>query len=604
MPTMEPPDDDFIMITSNASKRQATEPPVSFEPQDSAGQNSTRMTTGRNVTKYQQRIRIEFPITNQTFLAQPEARSVLKAMKNIEPTLRIHSIESEGTTIVDNVEEIPATEDGFKRFFLYSKQKPPNTGLKHVIFVKIETSRTLDDIKTDMMSFLQPKNIFMRRHEWNCYEILAIGFFAMIHPRVHWRDDLETTTKRAIIDIVGKEKESSIPTFKLVRLTKNIGNERRVKADVIEVHCDKIHGDELKKIFASPEFDQRTEGRFIPEGTLQIVGETTYRNILLEHNRFTNQTRTIPIDNMTINAMQNLFNDEFKNVEDLIENGTENQYRNMKIRTHRTASTADKGRWLISFPQQHMQAVRAHLEHILMVILPKMITNNGMANAGAYLCNGNPPGIAGRPTVDPHMSTCFSSLSSDFGRSMPEGNDDDITQQPKKRRTYGMSYANVVIPKMIVSEPTNTPNGTASTMSLSEDKIHQLITTQFEKNQIQNKELFNDFTKSTDLKLSEKLDEFSRKQDTKFEDFDKAQTLKLTGFTTETYAFLQGQQNTFNEGMQNKFNDIAQDQDKKFAAFQESMAIQLNNAATMNKSRTKSNAASDPNRVSMSGEDR
>ena len=599
MPTMEPDEDGFTMINSNSTKRQATEPPVSFEPPDSGGQNNTSMSTGRTVKTLKQRIRFEFPITNQTFLAQPEARSVLKAMKNIEPTLKIHAIETTGN-VVDDVEEIPVTEEGFKRYFAYSKQKPPNTGLKHVIFVKIETSRTLDEIKLDLMHYLQPKSIFMRRHEWECFEILAIGFFAKLHPRIHWRDDLETTTRNAIISIIGEDKATTIPPFKLVRLTKNIGNERRIKADVIEVHCDKIHGEELKKIFASPQFAQLTEGRFIPEGTLQIVGETTYRNILIEHNRYTSQIRTIPIENLTVNAMQNLFNNDCQNLEELILNGTTGQYTTLTIRIHRTAATTEKGRWLISFPQQHMSAVKAHLEHITMVIFPKMHKDNGMSNAD-YLCNGAPPGLAGRPTADPHMSSCLSSLTSDFAQIPPEG-EDELNQLAKKRRTYGMSYANVLIPKMIVSDPTNAPTGTASTMSLSEDKIQKLMATQFKQQQTQNKELFADFARATDIKLDSKLNEFSRNQDAKFDAFDKSQTTKLTGFTTETYNFLQGQQSNFNEVMQQKFIDTAHEQDKKFAAFQESMAIQLN--ATTHINNTPSHAASNSSRVPLSGEDR
>ena len=597
---MEPDEDGFTMINSNSAKRHATEPPVSFEPHDSGGQNSTKMTTGRTVKTLQQRIHFEFPITNQTFLAQPEARSLLKAMKNIEPMLKIHAIETTGN-VIDDVDEIPATEEGFKRYFAYSKQKPPNTGLKHVIFVKLETSRTLDEIKSDLMFYLQPKSIFMRRHEWECFEILAIGFFAKLHPHIHWRDDLETTTRNAISEIIGTDKANTIPPFKLVRLTKSIGNEKRIKADVIEVHCDKNHGEELKKIFSSPQFAQLTEGRFIPEGTLQIVGEATYRNILIEHNRFTSQIRTIPIENLTVNAMQNLLNNDCKNLEELILHGTTGQYTELEIRIHRTSLTTDKGRWLISFPQQHMPAVKAHLEHITMVVFPKMHTDNGMNNS-EYLCNGASPGLAGRPIADPYMSSCLSSLTNDFAQISPEG-EEETYQLTKKRRTYGMSYANVLMPKMIVSDPTNAPSGTASTMSISEDKIQKLIATQFEKQQTQNKELFADFARKTDHKLDSKLDEFNRNQDAKFAAFDQTQTLKLTGFTTETYNFLQGQQNNFNEVMQQKFVDTAQEQDKKFAAFQESMAIQLNKTRDNNKN-TPRHAASNSSRVPLSGEDR
>ena len=56
---------------------------------------------------------------------------------------------------------------------------------------------------------------------------------------------------------------------------------------------------------------------------------------------------------------------------------------------------------------------------------------------------------------------------------------------------------------------------------------------------------------------------------------------------TKTYAFvLQGQQKAFNQGMENTFIDIMQEQDRKFAAFQENMTTQLSNKASRNNNNT------------------
>jgi len=554
---MEEPISENAFLNPEGHHRMVPKPGVSFDPPVQPGPIDTQIATGRSLKTYHSKIRIELPITEKTFLAQPEVRGVLKEMMKVEPSMKIYALDN--SLAVDNPDAIPSTEEGFKQFFMYAKQKPPNTGMKHVIYAMIETHRELSAVKNEILEYIRTRKIFVRRHEWNCTEIYAIGFFAMIHPRLNWRQDLEITTRKIIQSLAGPDQV--IPEFKLVRLTKSIGNENRIKADVIEVHCDKKDAADLKKVFASPQFAELTEGRFIPEGTIVIAGESVYRNILIQHNKFMNNTKTIPLQNLKVEALTGILNTNSDDLYSIIINGASGQYREMKIKLHRTNSTNTDGRWLVACAKEHINSVRGHLDHVFSVIFPKMIKESGCNDPERIYLNGNPPGIQGRYTADPAITACYSNLANDFGKALPE--DTVLEHQIKKRRTYDMSYAAVTMPNTISREPTIAPVANIS----NENMLQKMMTKHLEQQNIQQREMFAEFSQKTD----KKLEELSRKQEEKLTAFTIDQASKLDSFAKTTFNFLQDQQSSFNTGMQDKFEDMTKQQDERFTAFQEAM---------------------------------
>jgi hypothetical protein len=576
---------------------------VSFEPMPDDGQMDVEITPGRNVKSFFMSIRLEFPITHETFHAQPSARNAIMALKKTDPSMKIQSVATDETaTEVDDVDGIPKNEDGFKKFFTYSKQKPPNGGQKHCIFAKISTSKKFEEIKEGTMEYLQKHHIFMRRHEWKCLIVAAIGFFAQIHPRINWRDDLEEKIKAALLPVV-EGKENDIPHFKLVHLTKSFGNENRVHASVIEVHCDNEDAANLKILIADPVFTKSFEGKFVPEGALQIVGEKTYRNILIEHNRYCEQTRTIPITNLSIDLLNNLFNDDMLCIYDILTTGDKNQFKDTKIQLHRTSRTEDEGRYLVAFPKEHMEKVRAHLDYTLEAIVPMMIKKN--ANGNDYSFKTALPSIAGRPTADPKLANCFAELRCSFASIAEDADGEGSNQQQKKRRTYNMSYADVattnVTAPTIATKGNNSSNGYGYT-TMSAEKMKELMTTEFDKQKATTKTLFAEMAKVTDEKMTAKLDVFSQQQDEKRQETQKTNETAMHSFAVDINKYLTEQQQTFTASMATKLDmittELTNEQNKNFEALKKSMTKSRNTLLTPNAK--PSNAAS--SRVSLSGE--
>ena len=119
------------------------------------------------------------------------------------------------------------------------------------------------------------------------------------------------------------------------------------------------------------------------------------------------------------------------------------------------------------------------------------------------------------------------------------------------------------MPKTISHEPTMAP-----TVSISnENMFQQMMDKHLEQQNIQQREMFAEFSKKTD----QKLEELSRKQDEKLTAFTIEQASKLDSFAEKTYNFLHDQQSSFNTGMQSKFEDMTKQQDERFASFQEAM---------------------------------
>ena len=78
--------------------------------------------------------------------------------------------------------------------------------MTHVIFAMIETNSQLATIKNEIYEYLKTNNIFMHRHDWNCINECAVGFFAMIYPRLNWRQDHENSTKKIIQNLAGPDQ--------------------------------------------------------------------------------------------------------------------------------------------------------------------------------------------------------------------------------------------------------------------------------------------------------------------------------------------------------------------------------------------------------------
>ena len=481
---------------------------VSFAPPGQDGRNDTKIITGTNVKTYNCKIRIEFPLDGQPFYAQPAAREILTKLKEAEPKMKFIALEDD-TSIAEEVSDIPTAPEEFKKFIGYSCYAPPNSGKKHVLLANIEAGRLFWLIKKDIMKFLGDKKIYIRPHQWSTMEVKSIGFLLDYNPGLEWHQDAKKQ-----IDLILKKCNGGrlIPEYKLVTVTKSFGNDNnRIHSSVVDIHCAKGNAAELKLLFASAEYSERCQYRFVPEGIISVLGPEVYRNIMISNTHSNNSQRVIPIENMTEAALTTLTNEDDETLKKLILLGNKGIMQKLKITIHRTRNTETEGRWLIAFPQEHMVKVRAHLEHVLEKCFPEMIKYDGRENKERFYHNNATPCIVGRKTMmEPEMNNCCKNLAIAFG-SPQTGKQDANTVVHKKRRntviTPGeVSYAEITFPPM-----NNGMNQAQKINSMSTKEIQEIVAAIVAEQREERKAEQAAYTMIQDDRLEQRLDKLDKK---------------------------------------------------------------------------------------------
>ena len=272
-----------------------------------------------------------------------------------------------------------------------------------------------------------------------------------------------------------------IPEFQIITVQKGFGNDaQRITTQVAEIQCAHTDAELLKKIFTSKMYMERCIYRFIPEGILQVHGATLYRNILVAHNRFMNGQKTIPIENLTEDALFALANDDMATIEVLLVEGNNGHMKEAKILIHRTST---KGRWLVACSAAFIEKTRAHISYILTSVLPMLVKTNGKDNTERYYFDNTKPNIAGRPVLGTEMSDCFDTFATSFANPQNDMSDEiiDLTdreaQAYKKRRTGILSYAEMAQSNKTAKAPVKP----TAPESLTVEKIQAVIASEIAK---------------------------------------------------------------------------------------------------------------------------
>ena len=385
-----------------------------FDAQPSTGgPNDTRILTGANVKRFECKLRIEFPCprNNGLFHAQPKTREIITLLEAHDPTLKIIVLEDKNL-VVDNLASLPTDPTKIQKFVNHVRDSPPNSGPKDIIIIRIETGRPFGEIKLAIMEYLATNRIFIRPHNWSTNRIKAIGFLVDYNPGLMWRDDGKTALDMTLHFITQGIK---LPEFQIITAQKGYGNDaQRITTQVAEIQCAQPDAELLKKIFTSKAYMDKCNYRFIPEGILQVHGASIYKNILVAHNRFMNGQKTIPIENLTDDALFILANNDMETIEVQLKEGTKGHMKEAKILIHRT-STA--GRWLVACAAAHIEKTRAHISYVLTSVLPSLVKSNGRNETERYYFANTTPNIVGRPVLGPEMNACFSSIATSFANT-------------------------------------------------------------------------------------------------------------------------------------------------------------------------------------------
>jgi hypothetical protein len=538
------PASDFIGRPNPAPNLNPYEPQAT--PNAPTGQKTTN---GANVKRFVYKIRAEFILNkNGTFQAQPKIRELLTKIKEKEPTMNIIGL-NDTDLIVDEIKNLPTDATEIQKFILYERFAPPNSGIKDNIIARIETSRPFYEIKAELMDYLGKNRIFVRPHDWQCNKVKSIGFVTNYSPTLFWREDgkekMDSDLKKANDT---PEKATKIPTYKIVKMPKGFGNdENRVHTQVGEIHCAAEDAKELMKLFTSKEYTKNGEFRFIPEGVLQIHGPIVYKNILIAHNKYLNDIRTIPIEFMNEMALNNLLNDDMQTIKDILINGTNGQMKASKIRIHRTTQTPISGRWLIACTTANLDKVRSHILYVLTTVFPTMMKENGNNDTSTYYFNNQAPNLAGRPAVDSEMYHCFQNIAAEFAN--PQTGEDDVNlefQAQKKRRSESSSYADVANLSYGYGKQNNGNRSTGyakqnnNENTLTAADIQGLISSQLAKEfaaqELRNKSTISEQNEAFNKKLHILADEQTEKSRLAFVDynhfFSKTLNERLDNFTT------------------------------------------------------------------------
>ena len=91
------------------------------------------------------------------------------------------------------ISQFPTTEIGHGNFFA-RRQKGKTIEVDH----KIHSAMTVKEIKTKVMSYLRPNNIFIEKGELDGIELFRFGYLQGAHPRLVNRIDLENRINEAI----------------------------------------------------------------------------------------------------------------------------------------------------------------------------------------------------------------------------------------------------------------------------------------------------------------------------------------------------------------------------------------------------------------------
>ena len=233
---------------------------------------------------------------------------------------------------------------------------------KIIVHCNVVSARTFNSIKyaTEVKEHIFSNNIWLKVDRYESKAEGSPGFFVRIHPKLTHREEF-TEELRLLLDEHGgvhrpnsndsdvqmggdeetpKAGTSYPPSFHLEASQKKWGN---VKTDILRVTCAMDDAEFLKTRFTViSESGKLRAGVFVPVGIHLMTGADTMTNILIDHEKYINDIRGIPITGIRESTMNGIFTPEQK-----ITLRTQLLGIGGVISLEKTRDTAYSGKWII-----------------------------------------------------------------------------------------------------------------------------------------------------------------------------------------------------------------------------------------------------------------
>ena len=292
-------------------------------PNDSATKSS-------ETREYDIILRAFFPTPSEPtkFNPIPVMTQLLHTMLKDEPSLVLRT-PSNDKQIVLATTPMPTSKSDFQKFFTVSTTRIFTKNQSNVcIGCNILSNRTLGNIKfqstnNHLLAWLKQARVFVESDSLGTERPTTIGYITKIATDItnlkHFRDhlvnqlmlielDAETAVslaphlKQAQLDAMsnGDDYVPILPEFELYRARISHGREpTKITTDVVGIKTTpkdaKILGEFFSR-FATETSNDHRDGMFLPKGAMNLLGPTTYAQVLTDNNLFLNQVATVPIN--------------------------------------------------------------------------------------------------------------------------------------------------------------------------------------------------------------------------------------------------------------------------------------------------------------------
>jgi len=297
-------------------------------PNDSATKSS-------ETREYDIILRAFFPTPSEPtkFNPIPAMTQLLRSMLKDEPSLVLRTANNDQQIVLATM-PIPTNKSEFQKFFKVSTTRIFTRNKSNVcIGCNILSNRTLGNIKfqsqqNHLLAWLKQAQVFLESDQLGTERPTTIGYITKIATDItnlkNFRDHLanqlllikidpETAIslaphlKQAQLDVMsnGDEYVPILPEFELYRTCLSHGRDpTKITTDVVGIKSAPKDAKLLGKFFtrlAAETSDDQRDGVFLPKGAMNLIGPTTYAQVLTTNNHFLNQVATIPV-NLELNA--------------------------------------------------------------------------------------------------------------------------------------------------------------------------------------------------------------------------------------------------------------------------------------------------------------
>jgi len=287
-------------------------------------------TKSSETREYDITLRAFFPTPSEPskFNPIPAMTQLLRTMLKDEPSLVLRT-SSNDQQISLATTPLPTSKSEFQKFFTVSTTRAFTRNQSNVcIGCNILSNRTLGNIKfqsqhNHLLAWLKQARVFLESDSLGTERPITIGYITKIATDITnlktFRDflvnqlllieiDHETAIslaphlKQAQIEAMsnGDEFVMILPDFELYRTRISHGREpAKITTDVVGVKSApkdaKLLNEFFTRLAAETSTDQR-DGVFVPKGAMNLLGPTTYAQVLTANNLFLNQVATVPVN--------------------------------------------------------------------------------------------------------------------------------------------------------------------------------------------------------------------------------------------------------------------------------------------------------------------